>query len=278
MTRTSDDTLDAFDAFESAGWEQAADAYEDFFGPITDRLIAPILDATGVTDSTRLLDVGCGPGHCVAAAAARGARPVGIDIAHAMVDRARDAHPDLEFHQGDAQRLPFPGATFDVVTANFAILHLGHPEQAVSEFARVLSLDGRVAITIWDQPEHARLFGWVLDACAAAGAEPVTDIPSGPPFFRFAAGDELATLLKSNGFEDPVVHTLTFTHRAPSTNAIWTGILDGSVRTAALVREQTAPVQKAIRHAFDEIVTSATVGTQIEIPFSVKLATASLGQ
>ena len=41
------DALDAFDAFESTGWEGAAETYTDFFDPITDRLIGPILDATG---------------------------------------------------------------------------------------------------------------------------------------------------------------------------------------------------------------------------------------
>jgi hypothetical protein len=43
----------AFDAFEAAGWEQAADDYDEFIGPITHRLIAPVLNAAGVTTGTR---------------------------------------------------------------------------------------------------------------------------------------------------------------------------------------------------------------------------------
>lgn len=265
---------EAFDAFEAAGWEAAAAAYEGFFGPITDRLIDPILDAVDVTAGTRLLDVACGPGHLVAKAAARGGRPVGVDVAHAMIRRAQAANPGLKLRQGDAQRLPFPDASFDVGTASFAIMHLSQPERAVSELARVLTPGGRIAVTVWDQPERARLFRWVLDAVAAAGAEASADIPTGPAFFRFASDDELLTLLEANGFADPTVTTRTFTHWALSSSAIWTGIVDGSVRTSALIRRQPPAVQQRIRQAFDETVASATVSDHVEIPFSVKLATA----
>jgi hypothetical protein len=70
----------------------AADAYDEFFGPITHRLIAPVLDATGVTAGTRLHDIACGPDHLVAEAAARGAHQVGIDAAHAMIRQAETSH------------------------------------------------------------------------------------------------------------------------------------------------------------------------------------------
>ena len=62
-----------FDAFERAGWDQKAGGYDRFFPAITDRLIEPLLDAAGVGPDSRLLDVGSGPGHLVARAAALGA-------------------------------------------------------------------------------------------------------------------------------------------------------------------------------------------------------------
>lgn len=53
---------DAFKAFEVAGWEHQAPTYDDFFGQITQRFVAPLLDAAGVTtwdqpDRMRLLAV-----------------------------------------------------------------------------------------------------------------------------------------------------------------------------------------------------------------------------
>jgi len=51
---------DAFDAFEAAGWEEKAVAYERFFGVITDRVVAPLLAAASAGVGARVLDVGTG--------------------------------------------------------------------------------------------------------------------------------------------------------------------------------------------------------------------------
>ncbi|CAN5149790.1 hypothetical protein BH20ACT3_BH20ACT3_11240 [soil metagenome] len=169
----------------------------------------PRIDAFTFIDATiaqpRHLTVAPGPRHRTLVrrlcdeAEARRAQPIGADVADAMISRARAAHPDLAFGQAEAHRLPFPDASFDVVTANSAILHLSDPERAVSGFARALTPGGRVAITVWDLPERCRLFGWVLAALDTAGAQPPPDIPAGPPFFRFADDDELVGLLGTNG-------------------------------------------------------------------------------
>src|SRR4029453_5686212 len=62
-------------------------------------------------------------------------------------------HPQVEFVQGDAEALPFTDEAFDAVVGNFALLHLGRPEQAAAEFVRVLKAGGRLALTAWDAPK-----------------------------------------------------------------------------------------------------------------------------
>ena len=112
---------DAFNAFEAAGWEGRVDAYDRFFTAITARLFDPLLDAVGLAPRMRLLDVASGPGHLAARAAERGAVPVGVDIADAMVRRAGALYPALEFHRADAEALPFADGVFDAVTGNFLL-------------------------------------------------------------------------------------------------------------------------------------------------------------
>jgi SAM-dependent methyltransferase len=240
--------------------------YEDFFVPITARLAAPLLDAAGVGPETTVLDVATGPGHIAAAAARRGATVVGVDVAEGMLARARAAHPEVTFLHGDAETLPFDDGSFDAVVAGFLLLHLGRPERAAAEFARVLRPGGRVALTMWDFPDRSRLLGVLLDAIAEAGAEPPPDLPPGPPIFRFSADDQLAGLLAD--FDDVEIQSVVFGLRFGSADALWHGLLGGTVRLSVLVLRQPPEVQERIRAAFDRIV-----GDAEELPVSVKLAT-----
>ena len=190
---------DAFNAFEAAGWDQRSAAYNDFFGPITSRVADPLLDAAGVGAGARVLDVASGPGYVTARAAGRGASVAGVDVAASMVALARRLHPELEFGFGDAEALPFEDGSFDAVVANFLLLHLGRPERAAAEFARVLAPAGRVALTVWDLPARARFVGVLVDALAEVGAAPPPSLPAGPPIFRFSDAAELGGLAARRG-------------------------------------------------------------------------------
>ena len=75
----------SFKGMEQAGWEKNPAGYDELFGSITRHAIGPLLDATAVSQGTRVLDLCCGPGYGAAAAAARGARAIGIDFSLAMV-------------------------------------------------------------------------------------------------------------------------------------------------------------------------------------------------
>lgn len=263
---------DAFNAFEAAGWEQRAGGYHRFFGPITTRVIEPLVDEAGVGSGTRVLDVATGPGYVAAACAARGASVVGVDVAHEMVALAGQLNPGLEFRQGDVEHLPFDDGSFDAVLANFLILHLGRPERAAAELARVLVPGGRAALSAWDLPEHARLFGVFLDAVAEADATPPAGIPAGPPFFRFSEDREFAGLLADAGLGDVLVRTISFKHSVSSADELWDGLLGGTVRTRVLVLEQPEEMRTRIRAAFERQVARYATDDGLELPVSVKIA------
>jgi hypothetical protein len=88
----------------------------------------------------------------------------------------------------------------------------------------------------------------VLKAIETYGRTDVP-LPEGPPFFRFSALDESRRCLEQAGFEDVSVGQLALTWRLTSPDGVYEAVSKGGVRTAALLRAQTAEAQNAIRSA-----------------------------
>lgn len=95
---------------------------------------------TGLRPGGSALDVACGSGKLtaeLARIAGPAGRVVGLDFSPKMLEVARRRHPDLEFEQGDALRLPFEGASFDAATIAFGLRNLSDPVLGLREMTRV---------------------------------------------------------------------------------------------------------------------------------------------
>jgi ubiquinone/menaquinone biosynthesis C-methylase UbiE len=264
-----------FKAFEAAGWSRRANTYGRVSGAITARFVDVLLDAAGVGAGMRVLDVATGPGYVAAAAAARGADPVGVDIAEGMLAVARRDHPHLDFRPGDAEALPFADSSFDAVVGAFVLNHLPRPEVAAAELARVLASGGRLALSVWDVPERSRFIGLVREAVARAGEPPAAEPRGGPDPFRFADDAQLRALLVDAGMEDVAVETVAVRHRVEGDAiALWEGLLAGSVRSAAAVEALTPAARERARAAFAELVESHRVAGGHELPAVAKVGSA----
>ena len=265
---------DAFWEFERAGWDRASARYEECWSEDTLVFVEALLDAVEVRDGTRLLDVACGPGYVSEAAAARGADPVGVDVAAGMVERARRRCPALTFVEGDAQELRFADGGFEAVTMNFGILHISQPEAAVAEARRVLAPGGRFAFTAW--LEEGNAVAEIVGSAVEAHAVPV-ELPEGPPFFRFADPDECRRVLEQAGFDGDTFRTETITHewRAASAELLFEAELEAGVRTAAVLRAQPPERLEAIREAFASGVRRHAEGDEFVLPIVARVASAA---
>jgi len=259
-----------FHSFEHAGWERAADHYGDAFGSLTSQTIPALLRAAGVENGTRLLDVASGPGYVAAEAAKRGALPRGVDFASEMVTLASRRYPSLPFEQGDAEALSYEDESFDAVTINFGVLHLARPDSALAEARRVLKRGGRCALTVWATPDVSVGFGIVLSAIERHGRMDVP-LPAGPPFFRFSDAAESSRSMLAVGFAEPRVETVPLVWRLPSGGALCDAFLHGAVRTAALLRAQTADAMTRIREAIVEAAERYRHADHIELPMAAVL-------
>jgi SAM-dependent methyltransferase len=117
-------------------------------------------DQLGLQAGDRVLDVGAGFGRHVYECARRGARVVALDFAADEVVQTRDTLAAMVevgeitadrltgVLRGDARRLPFPDATFDVVITSEVLEHIQDDVTAISEMVRVLKPGGRFAATV----------------------------------------------------------------------------------------------------------------------------------
>jgi ubiquinone/menaquinone biosynthesis C-methylase UbiE len=89
----------------------------------------------------RALDVGCGAGLSTAALIPLARQVIGLEPVPAMLAHRKAVAPHARFAVGQAERLPFPARSFDLVAAAGS-LNYAHLPSALVEVARVLTRDG----------------------------------------------------------------------------------------------------------------------------------------
>ncbi len=101
-----------------------------------------------------VLDVGTGTGVVAITARRLGAKVTGLDLTPELLAQARagaavSGHDDIAWHEGDAEALPFPDESFDVVLSQFGHMFAPRPEVALAEMLRVLKPGGTIAFATW---------------------------------------------------------------------------------------------------------------------------------
>lgn len=160
------------------GLEQAV-AYEERFVPaLFGQWVDDVLAAAQLRPGERVLDVACGTG-VVARAAAAGVGTegavTGVDLNPAMLEVAARVAPELEWRQGDMNRLPFGQGTFDVVLCQAAIFFSSDPTGALAEMARVTRHGGRVVVQAFSALPAQPAYGpWVAMVARLVGQDAVS--------------------------------------------------------------------------------------------------------
>ena len=143
------------------------------------RLFAPsaeaLVEATGVRAGVRVLDVAAGDGNCALAAARRGAAAVACDITAAQVElgrrRTEREGATVTWLEADAEQLPFPDGSFDVVLSAFGFVYAPRPEVVVREALRVLHPGGAVGFTAWPPDSYVGRLNTLADEYLGATRE-----------------------------------------------------------------------------------------------------------
>lgn len=143
---------------------------------------AKLVSFAKVARGETLLDVGCGTGVVAVTAARLGAKTKGLDLSPVLLEVARKnaatAKVEIELAEGDAEKLPYADASFDVVLSQFGHMFAPRPDVTVSEMLRVLRPGGRIAFSTWP-PEH--FVGRLFTLVSSYMGPPPDPAPAPPP-------------------------------------------------------------------------------------------------
>jgi ubiquinone/menaquinone biosynthesis C-methylase UbiE len=112
-----------------------------------------LCEALDLRSGQRVLDVAAGNGNVSLAAARRWCDVIATDYVPALLDRARQRATaeglGIEFREADAEALPFPNESFDVVASTFGVMFAPNQDRAADELVRVCKHGGKIGLANW---------------------------------------------------------------------------------------------------------------------------------
>lgn len=263
--------MTSFKEFEHEGWELVADKYHQYFEQLTRQTIPALME--NIKSGTNVIDVASGPGYVAAAVEEKGCTVTGVDFSAVMVERAASTYPKIKFVEGDAEKLSFDDQYFDHYIMNFGLLHLEHPENALTEAHRLLRKGGTASFTVWAPPDRSAGFRCVLESISRYG-DPSIVLPQGPAFFRFSDKYEFLNRLNDAGFEDVKFRHIDMLWKLPDGESLFNAFFQGTPRTGGTLRAQAPEKLTAIKNAILEGSLRFKQGGCLEIPMVSLLAVA----
>ncbi len=112
-----------------------------------------LCEALDLRSGARVLDVAAGNGNATLAAARRWGDVTSTDYVSSLLESGRaralaEGHT-IKFQEADAENLPFPDASFDVVMSTFGVMFTPNQDKAASELARVCRPGGKIGLANW---------------------------------------------------------------------------------------------------------------------------------
>ena len=244
-----------------------AAGYDAYMGYWSSALAPLFLGFAALRQPATLLDVGCGTGNLLVAAAALfpNARLVGVDPSAALLHKAR-ARAELartELLDGAAERLPFADATFDGCLSLLVLQEFADPFGTLREMRRVTRPGGIVAACQWD---FARMpvIAALVDAIAAIDPREGERLATRSPDLIGSEAD-LAAAWHGAGFLEVTASRIEVIRRYRDFGDLWKSLLGGSTPSTLMLTALPADKRETVRQTMQRRFHGAPPPAGLEI-------------
>ena len=226
-----------------------AAGYDSYMGRWSTALAPRFLDFAALRQPASLLDIGCGTGNLLMAAAGHfpDARLVGIDPSAALLRKARGrvelAGADLL--EGAAERLPFADANFDGCLSLLVLQEFVDRFATLREQLRVTRPGGVVAACQWDfarMPVIAALVDAISTIDSDMGERLATRSPD-----LISSEAELAAAWSGAGFREVATSRVEVIHQYRDFDELWISLLGGSTPSTLMLSALLADDRETVR-------------------------------
>ena len=173
-----------------------------------------LLERAAPQSGDRVLDIGCGGAATterIAQVVGLKGKVLGIDISEPLLALARSRCSELtqvSFENADAQVLPLPQQSFDLIISRFGVMFFSDPYAAFANLGKALTPGGRLQFVCWAPIERTPWFTIPLGVAARHVGEPDPSPPRAPGPHAFSEPEYVVDILTKGGFRKIEVSTV----------------------------------------------------------------------
>jgi ubiquinone/menaquinone biosynthesis C-methylase UbiE len=255
-------------------WQQVsgsvAEIYDSQLVPAMFAPWAPVLIGTaGIQPGERVIDIACGTGVVARLASEHvgdDGRAVGLDINAAMLAVARSQSGDapIEWLEANAQAVPLPDASFDVVLCQHGLQQFPDPSAALREMRRLLADGGRLALCVWSPIEGSPGMAALVAALERHVNVAAANNRRAP--FALSDANRVRGLVESAGFSAIEVRTVAQPARFPTPEALVAAQLAATPLSTlgAISDESVKAIEDDVRAALGAYLHDGTFAVPME--------------